>query len=159
MLESFFQLFKLAGRYFPKDFVISNLPDQTRPFNFVNTLWFWSVYIFKYQRTASSLILGNKIRMKRTTSSSYFKNLKELMVFTKELIKNQQFCWQSFTNFNIWELWTYTYITQFFDVFSELQTWTLRTALMTGRGSVPFLLPTQHCCEADSEVLWFRADS
>jgi hypothetical protein len=82
------------------DLVISNLPDQTRHFNFVNTLCFWSVYIFKYQRTASSRVLGNKNQNERTTSSSYFKNLKELMVFKKELIKNQQFCWQSFDNFN-----------------------------------------------------------
>jgi hypothetical protein len=98
--ESFFQIFNMVDGYFPEILVISNLPKQNRHFNFVNTRWFWSVYIFQYQRAASSGILGKKDQNQRTTSSSYFINLKEFIVLTKELIKNLQFCWQSFDNFN-----------------------------------------------------------
>ncbi len=100
MTESFFQIFNMVGGYFPEILVISNLPKQNRHFNFVNTR---CSGLFTYLNTRELPVLvfwEKKDQNQRTTSSSYFINLKEFIVFTKELIKNQQFRLQSFDNFN-----------------------------------------------------------
>ncbi len=78
----------------------------------------------------------------RTTWSSYVKNLKEPVVFMKELVKTSGFMASFFfpaflKTVVIYQNWVFDFL--------ELWLWILRTALITTGGLFPFLITAQHC--------------